>query len=133
MAKPHDCRRTHARYPLREAGGGIVVFGFPRPQDPPCTMQLRDISQSGLAFVLPHELPGLEVGDNLEDVCVRIGERELRGDMLIMHFTPDASAGSVCGALLYPREDEDLLMLRAILGELAGSRIEEPQGAATSS
>lgn len=123
MAKRPSCRRTHPRFPLPE--GGTVFFGFPRPQDPPCTMQLRDVSQSGLAFVLLHELPGLEVGDSLEGVRIRIGKREMRGDMLIMHFTPDDTPGSICGALFYPGEDSDILALRAILQELEAGRVEE--------
>jgi len=96
-----------------------VEFGFPRPQDPTCRMTVQDLSDAGLAFVLKHELPGLEVGDSLEGAMLRVGERCVRGALLVMHLTPDASAGGVCGALFYPAEDEDLLSLRELLGELA--------------
>ena len=81
-------------------------------------MRLRDLSQSGLSFVLSHELPGLSIGDSIDHVHVRVDGRQIRGDLLIMHLSPDASGGSVCGALFYPLEDEDVLTLREVIRAL---------------
>ena len=127
MTRRAGCRRSHPRYPLD--ADGWLEFGYPRPEDPPCVLELRDMSQGGLAFVLRQELPGLDVGDSIDQVEVRIGDRVVRGNLLVMHFTPDASAGSVCGALFYPGEDVDLLTLRAILRDLEERR---PEGAQVS-
>ena len=81
-------------------------------------MRLRDISESGLSFFLMHELPGLDVGDSLDRVSVDIEGYDLRGDLLVMHLTPDSGEGSVCGALFYPRGDCNIRALHALVAEL---------------
>ena len=81
-------------------------------------MKLGDVSGAGLSFVLGHELPGLDVGDCLADARLVVGGRVARGDLLVMHLTPDRTPGSRCGALFYPRGDDDLLALREILAAL---------------
>ncbi len=118
MSHRTGCRRRHDRFPIDGSLQGRIEFGFPRPEDFRCVMPLRDLSGAGLSFQLGHELPGLEAGDPIEQVRVQIGEREFRGDLLVMHFTPDSSPGSVCGALFYPEEDRDLLTLRVVLRDL---------------
>ncbi len=118
MTRQPACRRTHPRYTLRAHRSGRLEFGYPRPQDPPCVMGLWDISQGGLAFVLRHELPGLEVGDSIDGVRVQVGDRVVHGDLLVMRLSPDASAGPICGALFYPGDDADLLTLREVLRDL---------------
>lgn len=124
MHRPPGCRRTHDRFPLDPTTGGTIEFLFPGPTGAPCAMRLRDLSRSGLSFVLAHELPGLEVGDSLDHTCMKIAGREVRGDVLVMHLTPDDAAGAVCGALFYPADDVDILTLRAILGELEATGAE---------
>lgn len=111
------CRRSHGRYSLQDHVEGELSFRYPQGGHP-CVMPLRDISRSGLSFVLVHELPGLDVGDSIDGAQLRIGRHEIRGDLLVMRLNPDASSGSVCGALFYPAEDEDILALRASLAEL---------------
>ena len=118
MGKPPGCRRGHPRYALDPLGDGTLELGYPRPDGFRYIVPLRDISRGGLSFVLRHDLSGLEVGDSIDRVSIRVGRREVRGDLLVMHLTPGTETGSVCGAFFYPENDEDILTLRAILDEL---------------
>src|SRR5262245_52619703 len=125
MTQRPGCRRRHPRHPLDESLAARVEFGYPRQQDPPCAARLRDLSESGIGFILEQELPGLEVGDSLDGAALRLGGRVVRGDLLVMHFTA-TPGGCLCGALFYPASDEDLLAFREILRELeARSRLHE--------
>jgi hypothetical protein len=82
-----------------------------------------------LSFVLADPLPGLEPGQRLDAAEVTIGDRLIRGDLLVMHITPEVISGAVLGALFYPATDEDLLTLRAVLAELdAEVRPDEGEG-----
>lgn len=128
MAWKSACRRRYPRFPLEEATGSRIEFEFPRPGCGWLCMRLRDLSQSGLSFVLSHELPGLSVGDSLDGVQIRVDGRQIRGDLLVMHLSPDASAGSVCGALFYPIEDEDVLTLREVIRALERTMAPVSQG-----
>jgi len=113
------CRREHSRLLLPDGVPGNVAFDYPAPGGEPCVMRLRDISRCGLSFVLSRELPGLEVGRTVDRITIRVGDREIRGEVLVMHLTPDASPGSLCGVLFYPAGDEDVLAVRATLADLA--------------
>ena len=68
--------------------------------------------------MLAHELPGLEAGESLDGARLNLVGQVVHGDLLVMHLTPAAIAGAVCGALFFPREDADLLTLRSILSTL---------------
>ncbi len=81
-------------------------------------MLLKDLSASGLSFVLSHELPGLEPGRLLEEVTFQVRGQTIRGEIVVMHVTPEPTAGSCCGALFYPATDEDILHLRDLVAEL---------------
>jgi len=118
VAKRPGCRRRHPRHPLDASHDARVEVGSSRPGDPPRVLRLRDVSEAGLGFVLGEEVAGLEVGDSIDGVTIRVGARVARGDLLVMHLTPDRSEGSVCGALFYPAADEDLLVFREILRDL---------------
>jgi hypothetical protein len=120
------CRRSSRRFPIPAEATASVEFHFPFENGHHCSMRLRDISASGLSFVLSHELPGIEVGDSLDRVVVRIEDYELRGDLLIMHLTPAAEEGAVCGALFYPRGDRNLRSLQALVDELEADADREP-------
>jgi hypothetical protein len=116
--RPPANRRHHNRHVLPPDAAAWAEFGYPDPSGHPCTMRLRDVSASGLSIVLAHELPGLEPGSRLDGATVRIGARAFRADLLVMHVTPGPWEGAVCGALLYPAEDDDLLMLREVIDDL---------------
>ena len=109
------CRRRHARHRFSENAEASVEFGYPNPQSRRCSMRIRDISPSGLSFVLSHELPGLEVGTCIRGASVRVEGHAFHGDLLVMHVTPSNDPGSICGVLFYPASDEDLDRLNAAL------------------
>ena len=125
MRRPPNCRRKHDRFPLDASHGGTIEFAFPDRDGALCSMPLRDVSQAGLSFVLGHELPGLEVGDSLDRACIRLNGREVRGDVLVMRLTPDASRGAVCGGLFYPVDDADILTMRALVADLETADLAE--------
>jgi hypothetical protein len=112
------CRRRTKRSPLPQGATGVVEFGYPTPRAHPCSMVLRDISASGLSFILRHELPGIEVGRTLEKLTVRLGRHTVCGDLVVMHLTPDETPGSICGGLFHPSRDSDILSLRRLVAEL---------------
>ncbi len=113
-------RRRHNRHPLPSCTEARAEFGYPGPEGHPCSMRVRDLSASGLSMVLAHELPGLEPGSRLDGATVRVGARSFRADLLVMHVTPAPQEGAICGVLLFPAEDDDLLVLREVVAELDG-------------
>jgi hypothetical protein len=118
MSLATTCRRGHRRFALPEEAHATVEFDHPYPGGHHCSMRMRDLSASGISFHLAHDLPGIEVGDGIDRVVLRIEGYEIRGDLLVMHLTPDATRGSVCGALFYPRGDRNLRALQALVVEL---------------
>lgn len=108
-------RRSIDRHRLPEDSGAHVVLQDPGRRGLDGLLALRDVSFSGLSVILDREMPGLEVGDCLRGVEVRAMGRTFRGELLVMHLTPDASQGSVCGGFFYPSTDDDLLELRALV------------------
>ena len=108
------CRRRHSRHSFPADAGATVEFGYPEPMSARVSMQLKDISVSGLSFVVDKELPGLELGRTLDGATITFRDQVIEADLLVMHLTPDASPGSVCGALIYPVDDEGILKLQAL-------------------
>jgi hypothetical protein len=84
------------------------------------------MSAAGLSIVLEHELPGLEPGSRLDGATVRVGQRVFRADLLVMHVTPGPTRGAICGVLVYPVEDGDLLTLRDVIADLDGQPAAAP-------
>ncbi|MDH3591997.1 MAG: hypothetical protein OER88_08970 [Planctomycetota bacterium] len=111
-------RRSADRLKLNGEIEGRVEFGYPNPAGHACEMKIRDISASGIGFLVDEELPGLEVGRILEGVTVRIGRRSVRGDLVVMHLTDGRPTDAFCGAMFCPTSDEDILRLREVLHEL---------------
>ncbi len=119
MTVKTSCRRRTDRYTLPVQSGAQISFGYPWPGGYRCSMRLRDVSSSGVSFVLGLEFPGLEVGQPIEQAAITVGDFTVIGDLVVMHLTPDAGAGSVCGALFLPDGDENVLALRDLLQTLA--------------
>lgn len=111
-------RRRAERLKLNGDLEGRIEFGYPSPAGAACEMKIRDISASGIGFLVDRELPGLEVGRILEGVTVRIGRKSVRGDLVVMHLTEDARVDAFCGAMFCPTSDEDILRLRELLHDL---------------
>ena len=114
-----DCRRGPARHPIPRAADRYVSFEHPRPGGRSYRFPLHDLSEGGLSFELTEELPLADEGASLDGVTVRLGNCEFRGDLLVMHLTPDMAPGSICGALFYPASDEDLVKMKGLIAGLA--------------
>ncbi len=118
MSTAIACRRRHRRFVLPGDGSACIRFGYPRPSGSKFALALRDVSSCGVSFVLDREFPGLEVGLTIENVRVTVGAVQLAGDVLVMRLTPDAGAGSVCGALFFPDGDDNILGLQRLVADL---------------
>ena len=115
MSTRTDCRRGPDRHPLPRADDRYIEVDHPQPGGRSYRFPLHDISISGLSFVLTEEMPRIDEGSSLDGVVVHVGGCILRGDMLVMHVTPEMAPGSVCGALFYPATDEDLIKLKSLI------------------
>ncbi len=107
-------RRQHPRFEF-DAAEAWIEFGYPRPCDHQCRMRVRDVSSGGISFELSHELPGLGIGSNLDNVMLRIGKRAIKGDVVVMRVTTQ-SGGAVCGGIFYPPSDNDSVKLDQMMG-----------------
>jgi len=112
------CRRKARRYALPPELEASLEFGYPTPRDHRCSLPARDVSPSGVSFVLTHELPGLEIGSEIGRATLRAGRHAIHGDLVVIHLTPDESPGSICGTILYPRTDADIVKLKSLIAEL---------------
>jgi hypothetical protein len=111
-------RRLQKRYSTPADTDANLTFRYPGPNGQPFDAKLRDISLSGLSLVLPAELPGIQTGDILRGMEVRVARKTFRGDLLVMHVTPANEAGAICGGLFYPDGDEDLITIRLVVRAL---------------
>lgn len=115
MRPTTECRRRVPRHAIPPGVDAQVQFGWPNPASHRCAMAVRDISASGLSFVLAHDLPGLELGRSINKTAIRIAGRRVFGDLLVMHITPGPFAGAVCGCLIYPLDDSDVVGWQALV------------------
>jgi hypothetical protein len=111
-------RRLQKRYPLPANAGAVLKFRHPAPHGPDFATPVRDVSLSGISFILPSEVPGLHVGAIIRGIEAEIAGRTFRGDLLPMHLTPGNGPGSACGGLFYPESDEDLITIRLVVRSL---------------
>jgi len=110
-------RRLQKRFPLPAGAGAVLRFCHPAG-GPDFATPVRDVSLSGLSFILPSEIPGLHVGAIIRGIEAQIAGRTFRGDLLPMHLTPGNGPGSACGGLFYPESDEDLITIRLVVRAL---------------
>jgi len=111
-------RRLQKRYAPPEGMPSSLKFTHPSPNGAFFEAPLRDISLSGLSLILPAELPGMQLGDIVRGIEVRVAQKSFRGDLLVMHVTPTNEPGAVCGGLFYPDGDEDLITIRLVVKAL---------------
>lgn len=115
-------RRLQRRFTVAGDAASRLSFRFPKTGTAAVSVPVRDISLSGLSFLLPHELPGIRVGDIVAGVEAVVAGRSFRGDMLVMHLTPGNEPGAICGGLFYPEADEDLITIRLVVRDLDATR-----------
>lgn len=108
-------RRRTPRHAVVLDEGAFVEFKHPT-SGINCRLPLSDISHAGLSF---HgetgEMPAVESGTSITEARLRIRECIIKGDLVVMHVTPCPDSRILCGALLYPATDHDLLKLKAVL------------------
>jgi hypothetical protein len=122
IAASYRNRRLQKRYTTPAGADGSLKFTYPAPNGEVFDAKLRDISLSGLSLILPSEIPGIQTGDILRGMEVRIARKTFHGDLLVMHVTPDNEPGAVCGGLFYPEGDEDLITIRLIVKALEAAQ-----------
>ena len=111
-------RRRVRRYALPPHLEACVEFGYPTPRAHRCRLKVNDVSPSGLSFTMAHELPGLEIGSEIGRATLRAGKHVVHGDLVVIHLTPEASVGAICGTILYPRTDADIVKLKSLIAAL---------------
>jgi hypothetical protein len=120
MTTAQASRRKTRRHPAKDSEEACVELSTPNRTGERFRLPLMDISISGLSFVIGDELPGIENGTDLPDAVIQLGECTIRGDLVVMHLTPQTDTRTLCGALFYAASDEDLLKLR---GAVAGMEV----------
>jgi hypothetical protein len=75
-------------------------------------MAVHDLSPSGLSFRIEETLPGIEVCSLLRTATVRLGDVVLKADLVVIHLTSRPGHPTVCGTLVYPKTDDDLIALK---------------------
>jgi len=119
MATMTACRRRHRRHRIASEQRAHVELDFPSTSVEGNRCPLLDVSVAGVSFVLSDQLVGVEVGTDIRDVVIRIGDCVLHGDLMVMHVTPGRR---VCGALFYPTTDTDLLKLKSLIAGLEAAQ-----------
>jgi hypothetical protein len=118
-------RRRHARHEVSPDITASVEFDYPRPNGRSYRLRIVNISPSGLSFSMKKEdgLTTLDEGASLPDTVVHLGDCRIRGELLVMHVTPDADSRYLCGALFYPATDTELVKLKSVIAgmEVAGT------------
>jgi hypothetical protein len=118
IVAPFRNRRLQRRYPMPAGTESSLRFRYPAPNGDLFDARLRDVSLSGLSLFIPAELPGIQAGDIIRGIEVRVAHKTFRGDLLVMHLTPANEPGAVCGGLFYPDGDEDLITIRLVVRAL---------------
>jgi hypothetical protein len=110
-----DTRRRHARHAVAPQSGASVEVDLPKAGGL-TSFVLVDLSHSGVSF-RAHDaaLHCLDTGTRYDRAVVRLGECVIRGELVVMHVTPEGLAGALCGALFYPESDAELVKLKSAI------------------
>jgi len=94
----------------------VVEFEYPSPNGRHFRLHLVDVSSSGISFAVPpEESLAVEPGASIDGATIRIGNCMIQGDLVVMHLSQDVGTEPVCGALLYPGNDTDLVKLKSVV------------------
>ena len=108
-------RRKIRRYRVDSARVANVEFCYPGPNGRSFVLPLVDLSITGFSFKLEEPLSGLENGSTIEAVVVRVGDCEIKGDLLVMHLTDEHEGEACCGAFFYPENEPELVKLKCVV------------------
>jgi len=124
MSSITKSRRRQHRYFVSRDKTACVEFEHPMPNGRHFRLPIYNFSASGVSFYLDDEnnLSELDAGTDLAKATVRVGDCMIQGDLVIMHMTPGEGSRLICGALLYPTTDNDLVKLKSVIAgmEAAG-------------
>ncbi len=70
-------------------------------------LPLLNISLHGVSFLAPPELAEVSVGARLDELVLRVGLLEIRGEMTLCHVTAKPDGRNVCGGRFHPVRDSD--------------------------
>ena len=113
-------RRKQARYSLSHDSQAFVEFDLPRAGGRTVRLPMVNLSAAGISFAVENdpELVQLEAGTTIPRAVARVGTHRVRGELVVMHVTGGSDSRYVCGALLYPATNADLVELRGLIAEL---------------
>ena len=108
-------KRSTPRFRVPEDHPAVLEVVYPQGAGEPRRFVLRDISISGISFVIPGDLPMPESGSEFNRVRLTLPHTEIFGDLLVMHATPTNPEEIVCGSLFYPASEDDLMKLKGVV------------------
>ncbi len=110
-------RRRQRRYNVPASHNACVEFVHPAPSGESLRLPITNVSASGVSFdVADHGgLHDLEEGASLPRATVRFGSCMIRGDLVVMHVSDGDGDSRICGALIYPESDTDLVKLKSVI------------------
>ena len=114
MTVARRTKRSTPRFAIPESQGAVIELNE-GPGGPRRTFQIRDISISGISFVLTPEFGEPESGTEYAEAVLRFPRTEIAGGILVMHTTQEDDGAVVCGSLFYPASEEDLMKLKGVV------------------
>ena len=109
------CNREARRRRLTEAHQASVEFDVVGGR---FKQSVQEISETGFSFVLGEAGPKLELDSEVSDVCLRVGESELRGDIKVVHLTTTSENATVCGVAFQPESAAERARLEQVLARI---------------
>ncbi len=115
MSVARRTKRSTPRFRVPDSSGATVELDFPTGSGRTCNFPIRDLSISGISFLLPEDMASIESGTEFPAVKLRFAQTTLRGDLLVMHASPLSGGRVICGSLFYPASEEDLMKLKSVV------------------
>ena len=115
MTVARRTKRSTPRFAIPESQGAVIELTDGPGTGPLRTFQIRDISISGISFVLTDEFGEPESGTEYPQATLRFPRTEISGGILVMHTTLEDDGALVCGSLFYPASEEDLMKLKGVV------------------
>lgn len=113
MTVARRTKRSTPRFAIPDSQGAVIELSD--GSAPTRTFQIRDISISGISFVLDGEFGEPESGTEYPEATLRFPRTEIAGGILVMHSTREEDGALVCGSLFYPASEEDLMKLKGVV------------------
>lgn len=115
MTVARRTKRSTPRFRVPDVNQASVDMAFPEHGGRVCSFPIRDLSISGISFLLPEDLSNIESGTEFQNVTLRFSQATMAGDLLVMHMSNASGGRVVCGSLFYPASEEDLMKLKSVV------------------